>query len=298
MGQPDSDNNRAPLSEDIFAVSNQKINSAGEETAEVQGQIYQLLLQRTFQQVSRMKNLDQELYVETHSKARAPSGWLLTMSDTTNRGGLPTISCRHLRNGSPSLSYQQINCMYSVSRYLENCSISALKRKCDFSANISLSSSEDDEQAQLIQNEIQTLKGDFPSKPARSRSWKRKNNQSQFKEQNVLVSSDDSSGCKNGAHEKKTVAWKPSWLSQKTPSLAPLNKMSDGGGISEDCLPALDSTGGFSFLLLSLPLCETAPSTTASHSLEPPSIKEDAGISPPSKLIILPDLLSPSKWYF
>jgi len=44
-------------------------------------------------------------------------------------------------------------------RYLESCSIPALKRKCKFSANTSSSSSEDDKQVQQSQQEVEALEG-------------------------------------------------------------------------------------------------------------------------------------------
>lgn len=44
-------------------------------------------------------------------------------------------------------------------RYLESCSIPALKRKCKSSANTSSSSSEDDKQVQQSQQEVEALEG-------------------------------------------------------------------------------------------------------------------------------------------
>lgn len=44
-------------------------------------------------------------------------------------------------------------------RYLESCSIPALKRKCKSSANASSSSSEDDKQVHQSQQELEVLEG-------------------------------------------------------------------------------------------------------------------------------------------
>lgn len=44
-------------------------------------------------------------------------------------------------------------------RYLESCSIPALKRKCKSPANTSSSSSEDDKQVQQSQQEVEALEG-------------------------------------------------------------------------------------------------------------------------------------------
>lgn len=58
---------------------------------------------------------------------------------TTKQGELPVI------------------CFYF--RYLESCSIPALKRKCKSPANTSSSSSEDDKQVQQSQQEVEALEG-------------------------------------------------------------------------------------------------------------------------------------------
>ncbi|XP_040389458.1 period circadian protein homolog 3 isoform X5 [Cygnus olor] len=54
-------------------------------------------------------------------------------------------------------SYQQINCVDSIIRYLESCSIPVLKRKRKSSTNTSSSSSDDDKKAQRSQQEFKAL---------------------------------------------------------------------------------------------------------------------------------------------
>ncbi|KAJ6666208.1 hypothetical protein lerEdw1_001113 [Lerista edwardsae] len=130
-----------------------------------------MTLQQVFVDVNRLKNVGQQLYIESHSKplnnraARAKlrggkkdtaSGLPRTMWNGSG-GDPPPASCSDLRSTHHILSYQQINCMDSIIRYLESCSFPALKRKCESSTNTSSSSSEDDKQGQPSQNEVQTL---------------------------------------------------------------------------------------------------------------------------------------------
>ncbi|XP_074970001.1 period circadian protein homolog 3 isoform X2 [Phalacrocorax aristotelis] len=125
--------------------------------------------------VNRIKNLGQQLYIASRSKAQ--NGNEQAVSSEMLGGKRHTASCflQTLRSDSteepgnafydeskktPRVpSYQQINCVHSIIRYLESCNIPALKRKCKSSANTSSSSSEDDKQVQQSQQEVEALQG-------------------------------------------------------------------------------------------------------------------------------------------
>ncbi|XP_061458187.1 period circadian protein homolog 3 isoform X2 [Rhineura floridana] len=128
---------------------------------------------QVFGDVNRLKNVGQQLYIESHSKpltkkeqapgvegpgGKQPGAPRLThVVGGGSPGDLPAVSCNDSRSTSYVLSYQHINCIDSIIRYLESCSIPALKRKCESSTNASSSSSDDDRQAQLSQNDKQIL---------------------------------------------------------------------------------------------------------------------------------------------
>ncbi|NWU10702.1 PER3 protein, partial [Cephalopterus ornatus] len=131
-----------------------------------------MTLQQVCADVNRIKNLGQQLYIASRSKPQ--NGNEQTVSSEVLRGKRHTASCflQTLRSDSTEEpgntfyddpkktlhipSYQQINCVDSIIRYLESCSIPALKRKCKSSANTSSSSSsEDDKQVQQSQQEVQ-----------------------------------------------------------------------------------------------------------------------------------------------
>ncbi|KFQ33691.1 Period circadian protein 3, partial [Mesitornis unicolor] len=132
-----------------------------------------MTLQQVCADVNRLKNLGQQLYIASRSKAQ--NGNEQAVSSEVLGGKRHTTSCflQTLRSDSteepgntfyddskktPRVpSYQQINCVDSIIRYLESCSIPALKRKCKSSANTSSSSSEDDKQAQQSQQEVGAL---------------------------------------------------------------------------------------------------------------------------------------------
>ncbi|NWX51048.1 PER3 protein, partial [Steatornis caripensis] len=133
-----------------------------------------MTLQKVCADVNRIKNLGQQLYIASRSKAQ--NGNEQTASSEILGGKLMhTASCflETLRSDSteepgntfyddskktPRVpSYQQINCVDSIIRYLESCSIPALKRKCKSSANTSSSSSEDDRQVQQSQQEVEAV---------------------------------------------------------------------------------------------------------------------------------------------
>ncbi|NXA03054.1 PER3 protein, partial [Sapayoa aenigma] len=133
-----------------------------------------MTLQQVCADVNRIKNLGQQLYIASRSKPQ--NGNEQTVSSEVLGGKFRhTASCflRTLRSDSteepgntfyddpkktPHIpSYQQINCVDSIIRYLESCNIPALKRKCKSSANTSSSSSEDDRQVQQSHQEVQAL---------------------------------------------------------------------------------------------------------------------------------------------
>ncbi|NXE94102.1 PER3 protein, partial [Menura novaehollandiae] len=132
-----------------------------------------MTLQQVCADVNRIKNLGQQLYIASRSKPQ--NGNERAVSSEVLGGKRHTASCflQTLRSDSteepgntfyddpkktPHVpSYQQINCVDSIIRYLESCSIPALKRKCKSSANTSSSSSEDDKQVQQSQQEVRAL---------------------------------------------------------------------------------------------------------------------------------------------
>ncbi|XP_010282925.1 PREDICTED: period circadian protein homolog 3 [Phaethon lepturus] len=132
-----------------------------------------MTLQQVCADVNRIKNLGQQLYIASRSKPQNGNGqavssemlggkrytgscFLQTLrSDSTEEPGKAFYDDSKKTPHVPS--YQQINCVDSIIRYLESCSIPALKRKCKSSANTSSSSSEDEKQVQQSQREVEAL---------------------------------------------------------------------------------------------------------------------------------------------
>ncbi|KFZ58492.1 Period circadian protein 3, partial [Antrostomus carolinensis] len=128
-----------------------------------------MTLQQVCADVNRIKNVGQQLYIASRSKSQ--NGNERDASSEMLGGKKQTASCflQTLRSDSteepgnafyddskkvPRVpSYQQINCVDSIIRYLESCSIPALKRKFKSSANTSSSSSEDDKQVQQFNSQ-------------------------------------------------------------------------------------------------------------------------------------------------
>ncbi|NXV19235.1 PER3 protein, partial [Cepphus grylle] len=226
----------SPLNEDVFAARSKEMSSVEKEIRELQGQIYKLLLQPVYSNVSsgygslgsngsyehyisiasssdsngncaeevqepmtlqqvcadvnRIKNLGQQLYIASRSKPQngndqavssemlggklmhAASCFLQTLrSDSTEEPGNALYDSKK----TPRVpSYQQINCVDSIIRYLESCSIPALKRKCKSSANTSSSSSEDDKQVQQSQREVGALEDNSQTPKSADREEKLK----------------------------------------------------------------------------------------------------------------------------
>ncbi|XP_078001832.1 period circadian protein homolog 3 isoform X2 [Phascolarctos cinereus] len=117
-----------------------------------------MTLQQVCATVNRIKNLGQQLYIESRTKL---SRQQFVGSGTDGQGGnktsshpsfqelrnssLGTDSCDDLRKDQHIPSYQQINCVDSIIRYLESYNIPALKRKCVSCTNTTSSSSEEDQ---------------------------------------------------------------------------------------------------------------------------------------------------------
>ncbi|NXD24132.1 PER3 protein, partial [Spelaeornis formosus] len=151
-----------------IASSSDSNGNCAEETQEP------MTLQQVCADVNRIKNLGQQLYIASRSKPQNANEEAVS-SEVLGGKLMHTASCflQTLRGDSPEEpgnifyddpkknphvpSYQQINCVDSIIRYLESCSIPALKRKCKSSANTSSSSSEDNKQVQQSQQEVRAL---------------------------------------------------------------------------------------------------------------------------------------------
>ncbi|XP_029434156.1 LOW QUALITY PROTEIN: period circadian protein homolog 3 [Rhinatrema bivittatum] len=129
-----------------------------------------MTLEQVCADVNRIKDVGQQLYIKSRSRPEeSPFQELRREKKTTgfvqpglkNAGaeGQTIPSCDTSKNGQQHLpSYQQINCVDSIIRYLQSCSLPALKRKCEASTNtISSSSSEDDKQVLQGENDSQIL---------------------------------------------------------------------------------------------------------------------------------------------
>ncbi|XP_054435798.1 period circadian protein homolog 3 isoform X2 [Pteronotus mesoamericanus] len=114
-----------------------------------------LTLQQVYASVNKIKNLGQQLYIESMTKSPNkqvmgahpghPGGERKAFSSlqTLKNNSTNTESCEDLRKDQHSPSYQQINCIDSVIRYLKSYNIPALKRKCISCTNTTSSSEED-----------------------------------------------------------------------------------------------------------------------------------------------------------
>ncbi|XP_040980246.1 period circadian protein homolog 3 isoform X12 [Aquila chrysaetos chrysaetos] len=132
-----------------------------------------MTLQQVCADVNRIKNLGQQLYIASRSKPQNGNEQAVSSEMLGGKGDSASCFLQTLRSDSteepgnafyddskkaPRVpSYQQINCVDSIIRYLESCSIPAMKRKCKSSANTSSSSSEDDKQGQQSQQEVEAL---------------------------------------------------------------------------------------------------------------------------------------------
>ncbi|XP_072210398.1 period circadian protein homolog 3 isoform X1 [Excalfactoria chinensis] len=149
------------------ASSSDSNGNGAEETQEP------VTLQQVCADVNRIKNLGQQLYIASRSKAQHGNGQPMSSEvlEGKRHGAscfLPTLrsdSAEELGNAlhgdskkTPHVpSYQQLNCVDSIIRYLESCSIPLLKRKCKSSTNTSSSSSDGDKKSQQRLREIKAL---------------------------------------------------------------------------------------------------------------------------------------------
>ncbi|XP_031469141.1 period circadian protein homolog 3 isoform X6 [Phasianus colchicus] len=149
------------------ASSSDSNGNCAEETQEP------VTLQQVCADVNRIKNLGQQLYIASRSKPQ--DGNEQPMGSEVLEGKrhsascfLPTLrsdSTEELGNAlyddskkTPHVpSYQQINCVDSIIRYLESCSVPLLKRKSKSSTNTSSSSSDGDKKNQQRLQEIRAL---------------------------------------------------------------------------------------------------------------------------------------------
>ncbi|XP_018408051.1 PREDICTED: period circadian protein homolog 3 [Nanorana parkeri] len=122
--------------------------------------------------INRIKNLGQQVYIDTRSKPvpkkvevlqkdlqrEKPNlnGFLRPQENVVAEGNADS-SYEASRKGQHIPSYQQINCVDSIIRYLESYNMPALKRKCESSTNTTSSSSEDDKQGFSGQNDQEVL---------------------------------------------------------------------------------------------------------------------------------------------
>ncbi|XP_038015628.1 period circadian protein homolog 3 isoform X9 [Motacilla alba alba] len=149
-----------------IASSSDSNGNCAEETQEP------MTLQQVCADVNRIKNLGQQLYIASRSKPQSANEQAVSSEVLGGKRHPASCFLQTLRGDStepgntfyddpkkaPHVpSYQQINCVDSIIRYLESCSIPALKRKCKSSANTSSSSSEDDKQVQQSQQEVRAL---------------------------------------------------------------------------------------------------------------------------------------------
>ncbi|KAB0406955.1 hypothetical protein E2I00_017542 [Balaenoptera physalus] len=127
-----------------------------------------LTLQQVYASVNKIKNLGQQLYIESRDKSpkkqamgtgtgqRGDEQKAFSSFQTLKNNSMYTESCEDLRKDQYSPSYQQINCIDSVIRYLKSYNIPALKRKCISCTNTTSSSSEEDGQSHRA-DDVQAL---------------------------------------------------------------------------------------------------------------------------------------------
>uniref|UniRef100_H9G9I8 Period circadian regulator 1 n=1 Tax=Anolis carolinensis TaxID=28377 RepID=H9G9I8_ANOCA len=100
----------------------------------------------TFQEICKdvhmVKNQGQQVFIESQVKPHSQP--METPRDLERR---PATSEESVRKESSNYSYQQINCLDGIIRYLESCNIpSRVKRKCGSSSYTTSSTSDDDKQ--------------------------------------------------------------------------------------------------------------------------------------------------------
>ncbi|XP_042637114.1 period circadian protein homolog 3 [Orycteropus afer afer] len=158
-----------------IASSSESSGHCGEEI-----QKKPMTLQQVYASVNKIKNLGQQLYIESMTKSpnkpeikmcTEPLGdeqKVFSSFQTLKNHSMHMESCEDLRKEQDSPSYQQINCIDSVIRYLKSYNIPALKRKCISCTNTNSSSSEDDKQIHKADG-VHTLQA-VPQIPVKAKS--------------------------------------------------------------------------------------------------------------------------------
>ncbi|MBN3307703.1 PER3 protein, partial [Amia calva] len=122
-----------------------------------------MTLQQICADVNKLKSWGQQAYLDSRSKpvplgSTAPDRPSVSLPHPSGapevRGHLPAAH-GDSRKQTHIPSYQQINCVDSIIRYLESCSVPALKRKCESLSNTTSSSSEEDKAAATLLEETQ-----------------------------------------------------------------------------------------------------------------------------------------------
>ncbi|XP_040182409.1 period circadian protein homolog 3 isoform X2 [Rana temporaria] len=129
-----------------------------------------MTLKQVCTDITHLKDLGQQVYIDTRSKCvpkkreifdkdaqKAKLNLNACVAPRGNMEGPAASSCEASRKGQHIPSYQQINCVDSIIRYLESYNIPALKRKCESSTNTTSSSSEDGKQGLSGQNDLEVL---------------------------------------------------------------------------------------------------------------------------------------------
>ncbi|XP_006012249.1 period circadian protein homolog 2 isoform X2 [Latimeria chalumnae] len=106
---------------------------------------------RTFQEICKgvhnLKNKGQQVSIECITKTDPKINSTLGRNAVVGMAEKNITSDEMVCKEQPRYSYQQINCLDSVIRYLESCNIpSTMKRKCESSSNTTSSTSDDDKQ--------------------------------------------------------------------------------------------------------------------------------------------------------
>ncbi|XP_077881312.1 period circadian protein homolog 3 isoform X2 [Ictidomys tridecemlineatus] len=147
-----------------------------------------MTLKQVYSSVNKIKNLGQQLYIDSMARSSVkpvmgtcpePSGGdeqkASSSSLTLKNKCTCTEFCEDLRKDQHSSSYQQMNCIDSVIRYLKSYHIPALKRKCVSSTNTMASSSEEEkpshqaDDTQAVQAVAQTPAMPQPKVPTNGR---------------------------------------------------------------------------------------------------------------------------------
>ncbi|KAM4871787.1 period circadian protein homolog 3 [Thomomys bottae] len=129
-----------------------------------------MTLEQVCASVNEIKNLGQQLYIESKTKPSVKPGMRTRMelqggddqkaffsSQTLENKSMHTEPYDDLKKDQHSPSYQQINCIDSVIRYLKSYNIPALKRKCISCTNTTSSSSSEDDRQNHKADSGQTL---------------------------------------------------------------------------------------------------------------------------------------------